>query len=220
MHRSTCKQQPVAVLHWRQHRQRKVAPPVPTSPHVNVQGARRMKPNGKDPGPWNGSVRAQVPCVTTVANLSEKVVRLNVDNLKKGVNVDKAKKKRKRKRQTFSFFSPPTSREIPHPRVTLFFSQTGGLVVLKLLVSSVPAKPGRLMPVTDRRGLQAAGVYQVFPTRQVVYTLERYVRGKWACCGDRHIPGHPMPNIQMTSAFTERQAMKSLQERSLPRDAC
>ena len=34
------------------------------------------------------------------------------------------------------------------------------------------------------------------------------------------IPGHPMPSIQMTSAFTERQAIKSLQERSLPRDAC
>ena len=34
------------------------------------------------------------------------------------------------------------------------------------------------------------------------------------------IPGHPMPSIQMTSALTERQAIKSLQERSLPRDAC
>ena len=34
------------------------------------------------------------------------------------------------------------------------------------------------------------------------------------------IPGRPMPSIQMTSAFTERQAIKSLQERSLPRDAC
>ena len=33
------------------------------------------------------------------------------------------------------------------------------------------------------------------------------------------IPGHPMPSIQMTSALTERQAIKSLQERSLPRDA-
>ena len=33
------------------------------------------------------------------------------------------------------------------------------------------------MPVTDRRGRQAAGVYQAFPSRQVVYTLERYVRG-------------------------------------------
>ena len=35
-----------------------------------------------------------------------------------------------------------------------------------------------IMAVTDRRGRQAAGVYQAFPTRQVVYTLERYVRGK------------------------------------------
>ena len=34
------------------------------------------------------------------------------------------------------------------------------------------------------------------------------------------IPGHPMPSIQMTSACTECQAIKSLQERSLPRDAC
>ena len=33
------------------------------------------------------------------------------------------------------------------------------------------------------------------------------------------IPEHPMPSIQMTSAFTGRQAIKSLQERSLPRDA-
>ena len=31
----------------------------------------------------------------------------------------------------------------------------------------------RLMAVTDRHGRQAAGVYQVLPTRQVVYTLER-----------------------------------------------
>ena len=34
------------------------------------------------------------------------------------------------------------------------------------------------------------------------------------------IPGHPVSSIHMTSAFTERQAIKSLQERSLPRDAC
>ena len=43
-----------------------------------------------------------------------------------------------------------------------------------------------VLPVTDRRGRQAAGIYQAFPMCQVVYTLERYVRGKWACCGDRH----------------------------------
>ena len=30
-----------------------------------------------------------------------------------------------------------------------------------------------LMPVTDRRGRQAAGVYQACPTRQAVYRLER-----------------------------------------------
>ena len=42
-----------------------------------------------------------------------------------------------------------------------------------------------LMPVTDRHGWQAAGVYQAFPTRQVVYTLEQYVHSKWVCCGDR-----------------------------------
>ena len=32
--------------------------------------------------------------------------------------------------------------------------------------------------ITDTRGRQAARVYQAFPTRQVVYTLERQVRGK------------------------------------------
>ena len=34
-----------------------------------------------------------------------------------------------------------------------------------------PSKYNRIMPVTDRRGRQAAGVYQAFPTRQVLYTL-------------------------------------------------
>ena len=52
-------------------------------------------------------------------------------------------------------------------------------------------KPGEyskkcIMPVTDRCGRQVAGIYQAFPTHQVVYTLEWYVRGKWACCGERH----------------------------------
>ena len=43
-----------------------------------------------------------------------------------------------------------------------------------------------VMPITDRRGQQAAGIYHTFPTHQAVYTLEQYVHGKWACCGDGH----------------------------------
>ena len=40
------------------------------------------------------------------------------------------------------------------------------------------------------------------------------------CVVETDIPGHPMPSIQVMSAFTERQAIRSLQEWSLPCDAC
>ena len=40
--------------------------------------------------------------------------------------------------------------------------------------------------VLCRLQTDAGGKRQAFPTRQVVYTLERYVRAKWACCGNRH----------------------------------
>ena len=40
------------------------------------------------------------------------------------------------------------------------------------------------------------------------------------CVVETVTPRHPMPSIQMMSAFTERQVIKLLQERSLPRDAC
>ena len=36
------------------------------------------------------------------------------------------------------------------------------------------------------RQTRAASVYQAFPTRQVVYRLERQPRGKWARCRDSH----------------------------------
>ena len=75
------------------------------------------------------------------------------------------------------------------------------------------------MAVTDRRGRQAHAFTRRFLRVKLCTDWsdscevnERVV--------ETVIPGHPMPSIQMTSAFTERQAIKSLQERSLPRDAC
>ena len=47
----------------------------------------------------------------------------------------------------------------------------------------------RLLPVTDRRGRQATGVS--YASSWVPYTPERYVRGKWACCGGQSYQGIP-----------------------------
>ena len=90
---------------------------------------------------------------------------------------------------------------VPRRGNSAFSSHLLELVVLPMYhTHTLPGVlPMPVMPVTDRRGRQAAGVYQAFPIRVKLYTHWSDTCAVNERVVETDIPENPMPSIQQSS---------------------